>query len=92
MAQKRTFSDKLWHDKEGNFVAAQKPNIFLIVWVLSAAVSILIGQNSFTKILNMIGEVAILIWAVLELGWGVNYFRRTLGFCVLLLFAVARFL
>ena len=92
MSHKRSFDDKFWHDKHGKFVAWQKPNVFLWVWIATAAISFFMQTNSLEKVVGDIGLVAILIWAVLELFRGVNYFRRTLGFCVLLLIAVSHLL
>ncbi len=89
MARKQSFSDKFWHDKHGQFVVAQKPNVFLWVWLFSFAMSILLSPSTFKRDIVLVGGISILIWAALELGWGVNYFRRTLGLCVLLLYAVS---
>lgn len=90
MARQRSFSDKFWHDKHGNFVAWQKPNIFLWVWFVTAVVNFFLQNNSLERYVGYVGMVSILIWAALELFRGVNYFRRTLGLCVLLLFLVIR--
>jgi len=88
MAQKQTF----WEDKNGKFVVWQRPNILLATWFLALALSIVLPDNAASRFISMISGFAILIWAVLELIWGVNYFRRLLGLCVLLLILVAHFI
>jgi hypothetical protein len=92
MARKQSFSDKFWHDKHGNFVVWQKPNIFLWIWIVALVVSIVMSSNSFSRDLSWLGGIAIIIWAVLELVRGVNYFRRLLGLSVLLLIIASHFL
>jgi len=92
MARHQTFSDKFWHDKDGNLVVWSKPNIFLWVWIAATVISIVMTTNSLERAITFVGGIAIIIWAVLELGWGVNYFRRLLGLCVLLLIVISRFL
>ena len=89
MADKRSFSEKFWHDKHGNFVVWQNPNVFLWVWFVTAVISFFMQTNSLEKIIGGIGLVSIIIWALLELFRGVDYFRRTLGLCVLLLILVS---
>jgi len=92
MARNQSFSEKFWHDKHGHFVAWQKPNVFLWVWIAATVVSIIMSTNSLERGISFIGGIAILIWAALELFRGVDYFRRTLGFCVILLFLVSHFI
>lgn len=92
MTRKKSFSYKFWHDKDGNFVVWQKPNIFLWVWIIALVLSIVLGANTFTHYLGVLGGISIIIWALLELVRGVNYFRRTLGLLVLLLILISRFL
>lgn len=92
MSTKKSFSYKFWHDKHGNFVVWQKPNVFLWVWIVALVLAIAIGSNNFTRLVGFIGGISIIIWAILEVGWGVNYFRRTVGALVLLLILISRFL
>jgi hypothetical protein len=75
--------DKFFRNKNGQFVIAQKPNFPIIIWIIC-----LIGSRVFSGIVrdafSTIGLVAIIIWSLLELFLGVNYFRRILGLIVLL--------
>lgn len=92
MARKQSFSDKFWHDKDGNFVVLKRPNVFLIIWLVALLFNILLGSNSFTKITGEIGGISLIIWAILEVVRGVNYFWRTIGILVLLLILITRFI
>jgi hypothetical protein len=86
MARKQSFSNRFWNDKHGNFVVWQKPSALLWTWAVATALNIILPDGMLVRITSLIGGIAIFVWAVLELGWGVNYFRRTLGACILLLF------
>lgn len=89
----RTFSDKFWLDRHGRFVVWQKPNALLITWFVTFLLTIVYPNDDFLERgLSFISGLAIFIWAVLELFRGANYFRRSLGLGVLLLFAVGYFL
>ncbi len=92
MATKKSFSDKFWHDKHGKFVVAQKPNVFLWIWIAGFLLSIISQTNTVIRDISWIAGISIIIWAILEIGWGVNYFRRLLGLSVLLLIISSRFL
>lgn len=74
----KTF-DKFLRDKRGHIVIGQRPNLPIVVWAVCAVASRLLHNQTIGKI----GSIALIIWAVLELGWGVNYFRRGLGLVVL---------
>jgi hypothetical protein len=92
MGRHQTFSQKFWDDKHGHFVVWQKPNTVLIIWFVTVVLTIILPDGFLERDLSFIGELAIIAWGIMELGWGVNYFRRLLGFCVLLLIVTARFL
>jgi hypothetical protein len=85
---KRNFDDKFWNDKHGNLAVWQRPNIPLIVWIVTVILGMILSDGPLQRDIGWIGLIAILIWAVMELGWGVSYFRRLLGFAVLLLAVV----
>jgi hypothetical protein len=82
--------DKFFRNKDGQFIIAQKPNFPIIIWIIC-----LIGSRVFSGIVsdvfNTIGFVAIIIWSLLELFLGVNYFRRLLGLIVLLFAVIVKF-
>ena len=74
--------DKFWRDKQGNYVIWQWPNIWLIGWALATLVS-LVTVGKLSDVFSVIGTALLIIWSLLELFLGVNYFRRTLGLVVL---------
>jgi hypothetical protein len=69
----------------------QKPNASIIIaalgWVISKLVRGPIGTMG-----NVVFTIAIIIWAYEETVHGVNWFRKSLGWIVLLLIAVSLFM
>ena len=82
--------DKFWKDKDGNVVVYQHPNIFLIVWVALALVSLFV-KEPLSDILWHVSLGVLAVWSLLEIFKGVNYFRRLFGGVVLLLVVLAVF-
>ncbi|MGZ6005663.1 MAG: hypothetical protein ACXWLH_05985 [Candidatus Saccharimonadales bacterium] len=80
--------DKFWRDDdgEGNVVIWQMPNVPLISWAIFTTLSLFISGKT-SDVLSWIAGVSLIVWAILEIFKGVNYFRRTLGLIVLV-FAV----
>jgi hypothetical protein len=75
---------KFFTDKTGKIVIGQKPNLPIIVWVLASILKRLIGTtHSFYSYIDMIGFLAIIIWALLEIFQGNSPFRRMLGLVVI---------
>ncbi|BAY31757.1 hypothetical protein NIES2107_36430 [Nostoc carneum NIES-2107] len=79
-----TLVDKTFRDSNGNIVIAQKPNLPLIVWVVTSLLSFLLTSDPINTVLNVVANGALFTWAWLELFQGVNYFRRALGLVVLI--------
>ncbi len=50
------------------------------------------NTNAVERFMVFIGGIAIIIWSIMEIYSGVNYFRRLLGVCVLMLIIASRFL
>jgi hypothetical protein len=74
--------DKIWKNKNGDVVIWQMPNVFLIAWVIFTIISIVtVGQVS--NVFLWLGDATLVIWALLELVKGANYFRRFMGLVVL---------
>ncbi|RYG47896.1 hypothetical protein EON79_06060 [bacterium] len=68
----------LFMTKSGEIVIGQFPNAPLIVGLLAKGVEVVSGgpvQNAA----GHIAQAAFAVWAILEIGWGVNPFRRILG-------------
>lgn len=89
-AKNVTFWDKFWRDEYGRDVIWQRPNAFLITWIVVTAVGLFLPYNHIKSVLGVIGTIAILIWAVLEIYSGVNGFRRLLGVLVLIAVVISR--
>lgn len=88
--ENRDLWDKFWKDKDGNVVVWQRPNAWLIAWVVLTLGSLFI--NGTVSNVIWYGSLAVLaIWAILEVWKGVNYLRKCLGAVVLLLIVLALF-
>lgn len=87
-----TLFDKTFRDAEGNIVIAQKPNLPILVWFGATVIKFFVSNGNLYIALDWVSLGAILIWSLLELFQGVNYFRRFLGLSVLLVVLGSRFL
>ncbi len=84
---KRTFWDKFWRDEHGNDVILKRPNKLLLLWVITAFIRLLLRGGTLEEILNVIGLISIILWCIVEVAWGVNYFWRSIGFMTLVIIA-----
>jgi hypothetical protein len=82
--------DKFWKDKHGEVVIYQRPNVFLLGWLVLTIVS-LFFNGTFADVLGYIASAVLIIWSLLEIFKGTNYFRRLLGGIVLLLTVLSLF-
>ena len=79
-------------NKHGEVVLWQRPNIWLIGWIICTVLFYSGAAGAASKYLFALGAVSLAVWAVLELLRGVNTFRRVLGAVVLLvLLALSKF-
>lgn len=69
----------------------QRPNVWIIGWAVFDLAAIFISSKRIASIAWSIGAAFLVIWALLELIRGVNYFRRALGLFVLLMTVGALF-
>ena len=74
---------KIFRDSDGNIVIAQPPNLPIIVWVVASLLKLIFTSGLINVGLDLIAFGSLFTWAWLELFQGVNYFRRMLGFIVL---------
>lgn len=81
---RRDLWDKIWRDKRGRIVIWQSPNVPLISWAVLTFLSLLVNGRT-AEALYWLGSAALVIWSLLELLKGVNYFRRGLGLLVLVM-------
>lgn len=71
---------QIFKTKDDEYVIGQFPNAPLI-----AAFILWVGARLYENDLLVLGyRGALLVWALLEIVWGVNAWRRILGSCVLL--------
>jgi hypothetical protein len=78
-----TLLGKTFRDENGEIVVAQPPNLPLIVWIAASLLRLVITSGQISAGLEFLAFGSIFTWAWQELFDGVNYFRRGLGFCVL---------
>ncbi|HSX47355.1 MAG TPA: hypothetical protein VLF63_01130 [Patescibacteria group bacterium] len=82
--------NKIWRDKRGRVVIWQSPNVLLLAWLILTIVSLLMsGQKANT--IQVLGNISLMLWAILEIVKGVNYFRRGLGLLILILSIISIF-
>lgn len=79
-----TLLNRTFRDSEGNIVIAQMPNLPILVWLAATLLNLIPTTNNIHTGLDALANVSLFTWAWLELFQGVNYFRRALGFIVLL--------
>ncbi len=82
--------DKLFLSKEQAYVITQKPNLPIIVWLVSTIVGMVISGGRASQLLSLVSFGALFIWASLEIVSGLSLFRRLLGAVVLALLMVSR--
>lgn len=76
--------DIVFKDNNGSIVLAQAPNIPILIAIIVWIVLLFVHQEPYQITLTIVFNIALGVWAILELGWGVNYFRRGLGLVVLI--------
>ncbi len=86
----RSFFDKSFKDKNGKITLAQKPNILIIIWIVCIVAS-RFTSGSILSVFSIIGLISIVLWAILEIFTGVNYFRRLLGLVVITYVIISKF-
>ena len=86
----KTLFDKIFRDSNGNIVIAQPPNPPIIVWGVASLLQLIFTSGFINVGLDLIAFGSLFTWAWLELFQGVNYFRRILGFVVLVGFVGLR--
>ena len=79
---RRSLWDKFWKDKRGDVVVWQFPNALLLAWVITTIISLLFN-GTISNVFLWIAEASLILWSLLEIFKGVNYFRRLLGLVVL---------
>ncbi len=89
-AKETTLFDRTFRDSEGKIVLAQMPNLPILVWLGATLLNLIPATGNIHIGLDALAFGSLFTWAWLELFQGVNYFRRTLGFIVLVGALVSR--
>ncbi len=82
MLQYLIMKDKIFKDKNGQVVLFQWPNVPLIAWGVFLVLSRLVAREPYHAIFEWLSFIGIVVWAGLEIVYGVNYFRRAIGLLV----------
>ncbi len=64
-------------------VIVQWPNLPLWTWIIASALGYMVHGRWHT-IISLVGSLALLVWAIIEVARGASLFRRLLGVVVLL--------
>lgn len=75
----------LFKCKDGKYIIFQYPNLPLWVAIFAFALRLIVKNQPFYNILDFVFNGSILIWAILEIFWGVNLFRKIFGAVIFLL-------
>lgn len=87
----QSFWQRVWQDSQGRTVIYQRPNIWIICWAIFEVMTSLGPGKRVADIASAVAMVFLVIWSLLEIFRGVNYFRRVLGMLVLLFAVWSRF-
>jgi len=79
-----TLFNRTFRDSEGKIVLAQMPNLPILVWLAATLLNLIPTTGDIHTGLDALAFGSLFTWSWLELFGGVNYFRRSLGFIVLL--------
>src|ERR1017187_2847270 len=84
---RRSLWDKTWKDRGGKVIIFQMPNAWLIAWTVLSFISLLSSSSRTASIFWWLSVASLVVWSLLEIFRGPNYFRRGLGIFVLLVIA-----
>lgn len=79
-----TLFNRTFRDSQGEIVLAQMPNLPILVWLAATLLNLIPTTGNIHTGIDAIAFGSLFTWAWLELFEGINYFRRGLGFIVLL--------
>lgn len=82
------FWRKFWYDSHGRLSIFEAPNLPLIVWFTCLVLGWVLPEGDIADVVSLVGRIALITWALLELFWGNAYFRRLFGLAILILMSV----
>ncbi len=83
---RRNLWDKTWKDKRGNWALWQTPNALILAWAGFTVLSFLFA-GWLGDTFAWVASISLIVWSLLEIFRGVNYFRRVLG-ALVFIFAI----
>lgn len=83
--------DKFFRDDQNRIVIWQWPNLPLISWFVFMLAAAAVDTDYLNDGFIFLSSASLFTWAYLEIKQGSSYFRRTLGFIVLIIIAIANF-
>jgi len=76
--------NKIFRDKQGKIVIIQFPNIPLAVWIIGLLLVKVLPSGDFSEFCRHISTLGLVVWGIIEILYGVNYFRRLLGAAIII--------
>lgn len=83
------FWRKFWYDSNGRLSIFEAPNPPLIVWLVCLVLGWVLPAGGIADAVGLVGRIALITWALMELFWGNAYFRRLFGLGILVLMITA---
>ncbi|MEI7521962.1 MAG: hypothetical protein WCJ86_00635 [Candidatus Saccharibacteria bacterium] len=62
----------------------QFPNIPLAVWIVGLLLVKVLPSGGFSEFCRHISTLGLVVWGIIEILYGVNYFRRLLGAAIII--------
>ena len=78
-----TLISRLFIAKDGKYVVFQFPNAPLMVAIVAYGLRLVIDAQPLSNYLGVVIDISLGIWAIMEIIWGVNLFRRIFGLVVI---------
>jgi hypothetical protein len=91
VVSQQSFGDRFFQDKSGKVVVGQAPNLSISCWIVLKIVMLFLPGGHTKTGFGHLADAVLFVWAYLELFDGVNYFRRVLGFVVMVSIVVGIF-
>ena len=78
-----TLISRLFIAKDGKYVVLQFPNAPLMVAIVAYGLRLVTDAQPLSNYLGVVIDISLGIWAIMEIIWGVNLFRRIFGLVVI---------
>ena len=78
-----TLISRLFVAKNGKYVVLQFPNAPLMVAIVAYGLRLVTDAQPLSNYLGVVIDISLGIWAIMEIIWGVNLFRRIFGLVVI---------